>query len=992
MPIFTRQYLKEKLQFALLGLLILPATDLHGSRAASPSRLADSEIIGRIDSIVISQMKLHQVPGIVIGVGQGDSQFVRPYGLADVENSVTMRADASFRIASITKAMTSVAVMQMAERGLLSLDDDIQSYVPAFPHKQWKVTVRALLGHLGGVTDYQGEEEERLTRDYTTAESIQIFAERPLAIQPGTDFFYSNYGYNLLGGVIEQRSGVAYDVYMRNNVWSPVGMTSTQLDRPEVLIQHRVRGYSLVGTQLRNSDHVNITSRSSAGGTRGTVGDLVRFGRAIYDGQLLSPLSYDEMWKTGRTQNGQTTGYGLGWELMTGGGAFAVGHTGAQPETSTALIVVPQRRIAVAVAANLERFDARHLAEMILASLTDIHPRVAVYSTRLGDKDTWLAGMQSALSIGKPLLERTRRAPPIDANLRAAFRRWNSGNYSDAGTIGAFMTSRLGATPTPDAYIFFAAYSRLDGKANNIPAWAKLKPSVAAELFEAWPGWENLAGLSLRDRLLDASQARPALLEFERAINGRTFYPDWSDAMMEAMRYHSLRGADDLAIEIGNALNRWYPRLSNPSSAQGTEAIVRLAAGQHQQGMALLRLAHARNAAGQSSSRRMLETARAYHASGRTDEALRIITAARELHPSSATLASAFTSMTRQRDPLDAFARQIDSLRAAHHIPGLAAVMLRDTSIVFARAFGMADVESGRKVTIDTPFNIASVTKPISAVVALRLAADGVLDLDRAMRSYKNFPEFCNDTRAEGGIFFSDYACLSDKLTLRHVLGMRANGQPGSRFLYNPPSYSWASRPMAEVTGRTFSQLVDSLVFRPAGMKHSARTNRQLPLPAALAGDLAIPYHVDSTGRVTRSTPPPPQGDGAAGGIISTAMDLARFDIALMSGKLIPPKFRAMLWQQDNPSIPYGLGWFLGNRDGKRVAWHTGLWEGRYSALYLKVLSDRADERSTLILLANSDGLRWPTELDEATIERSDFADAFFRARNIKATTSQPAR
>jgi hypothetical protein len=121
-------------------------------------------------------------------------------------------------------------------------------------------------------------------------------------------------------------------------------------------------------------------------------------------------------------------------------------------------------------------------------------------------------------------------------------------------------------------------------------------------------------------------------------------------------------------------------------------------------------------------------------------------------------------------------------------------------------------------------------------------------------------------------------------------------------------------------------------------------------------------------------------------------MDLARFDIALMSGKLIPPKFRAMLWQQDNPSIPYGLGWFLGNRDGKRVAWHTGLWEGRYSALYLKVLSDRADERATLILLANSDGLRWPTELDEATIERSDFADAFFRARNIKATTSQPAR
>jgi CubicO group peptidase (beta-lactamase class C family) len=447
---------------------------------------------------------------------------------------------------------------------------------------------------------------------------------------------------------------------------------------------------------------------------------------------------------------------------------------------------------------------------------------------------------------------------------------------------------------------------------------------------------------------------------------------------VEAMRYHSLRGADELALEIGSALNKWYLRLNNPSSAQGTEAIVKLAAGQHEQGMALLRLAHARNAAGQSSSRRMIATAREYQASGRAEEALRILTAARELHPSNANVASAYALMIKQRDPLNSFARQVDSLRATHHIPGLAVVMLRDTSIVFTRVFGLADVESGRTITTDTPFDIASVTKPIAAVVALRLAADGVLDLDRSMRTYRNFSEFCSDTRSQGGIFFSDYACTNDRLTLRHVLGMRANGEPGTRFLYNPPSYSWASRPMAEVTGKTFSQLVDSLVFRPAGMKRSARINRQLPLPAALAADLAIPYTVDSTGRITRATPPPPQGDGAAGGVISTAMDLARFDIALMTGKLLPPKFRSMLWQQDNLSIPYGLGWFLGNHDGKRVAWHTGLWEGRYSALYLKVLGEKADERATLILLANSDGLRWPSALDEATIERSDFANAFF--------------
>lgn len=325
---------------------------------------------------------------------------------------------------------------------------------------------------------------------------------------------------------------------------------------------------------------------------------------------------------------------------------------------------------------------------------------------------------------------------------------------------------------------------------------------------------------------------------------------------------------------------------------------------------------------------------------------------------------------------------RLDSLRRAQRIPGLAVVVLRDTTVVLARGFGFADVERRIPVTPETPFNIASVTKPISAVVALRLAQDGLLDLDQPMRRYSGFAEFCNATRAEGGIFFGDYACTDGRLTLRHVLSMTANGeQPGTRFWYNPPSYSWASRPMAEVAGRPFSELVDSLVFRPAGMRNSARTHRRLPLPPQIADALATPYHIDSAGRVVRSDPPPPQGDGAAGGVIASAMDLARFDIALTDGRLLTPASRVALWSPARtPSdrlLPYGVGWFLGTYEGRRVAWHTGVWEGRYSALYLKVLGDTPAERLTLVLLANSDGLRWESRLDEAVIERSPFATAF---------------
>jgi CubicO group peptidase (beta-lactamase class C family) len=326
---------------------------------------------------------------------------------------------------------------------------------------------------------------------------------------------------------------------------------------------------------------------------------------------------------------------------------------------------------------------------------------------------------------------------------------------------------------------------------------------------------------------------------------------------------------------------------------------------------------------------------------------------------------------------VERLAARVDALRADARLPGLALVVLRDTTVRLARGFGFADLDRNVPVTPDTPFNIASVTKPISAVVALRLVERGLLDLDRPMTTYQGFGGFCADVRAAGGMFFSDYACDRHPLTLRHVLSMTANGVPGTRFFYNPASYSWSSRPMAEVAGATFSDLTAREVFEPAGMTQSARIHRRLALTPPLAGRLATPYHIDASGRVVRSDPPPPQGDGAAGGVISTAMDLARFDIALTEGRLLTPAARQVMWSAGrSPSgapLPYGLGWYVQEHDDETLLWHSGVWDGAYSALYLK-----APARGlTLILLANSDGLKWGNRLDEAAVHRSPFAAAF---------------
>ena len=332
-----------------------------------------------------------------------------------------------------------------------------------------------------------------------------------------------------------------------------------------------------------------------------------------------------------------------------------------------------------------------------------------------------------------------------------------------------------------------------------------------------------------------------------------------------------------------------------------------------------------------------------------------------------------------QEADVQAFAAEVDSLRQALRIPGLSVAVVRDGRVVLARGFGWADVEARVPATEHTPYNIASVSKTISGVVAMRLAERGVLDLDRPMSSFRDWAEFCAEARDEGPrIFFADYDC-SPGVTLRHVLSMQMNGTAGERFYYNPISFSWASRPIMQAAGRPFSDLVAEEVFAPAGMTESARMHRALPLRADLAAALARPYHLDSAGVLVRSEGPGPQGDGAAGGVVSSVADLARFDAALDDGRLLSDSSRAEMWRPGrSPSgavLPYGIGWYVQPVDGRRVVWHAGWWEQAYSALYLKL----PDERLTLIVLANSEGMWWQNPLDAAEVERSPFAAAFLR-------------
>src|SRR6188474_3367109 len=188
------------------------------AQAAAPATLGPEQI-ARIDAAVTALMSRKNIPGLSVAVvADNRLRWSKAYGLAD-EHAVPVKTETVFRLASTSKPLTAVAVMQLADAGKLDLDAPVQKYVPSFPVKSAPITARQLLGHLSGIRHYKGDEYDG-TRNYPTlADALEIFKDDPLENEPGAKFTYTTYGYTLLGAVIEGASGMSYADYMREDVF-----------------------------------------------------------------------------------------------------------------------------------------------------------------------------------------------------------------------------------------------------------------------------------------------------------------------------------------------------------------------------------------------------------------------------------------------------------------------------------------------------------------------------------------------------------------------------------------------------------------------------------------------------------------------------------------------------------------------------------------------------------------------------------------------------
>jgi CubicO group peptidase (beta-lactamase class C family) len=311
------------------------------------------EKAAKLQAAVADLLRQNHVSGLsVVVTHNGQVVWCKEFGKADLENNVLVTRATKFRLASVSKPVTAVAVLRLVEKGKIDLDAPVQKYVPGFPEKPWPITIRQLLCHTSGIRHYRPRESES-TRHYDSMKrSLDIFKDDDLLFEPGTKLGYSTYAYTLLGCVIEAASGKSYMDCLREEVLEPAGMVNTSADDVYAIIPNRARGYARAGAgQFRNAGLMDASYKIPGGGLLATAEDLAKFAVALQNGKLLQDKTMAQMVMRQKLKDGKEIENGLGWRVDATG---ALSHGGAQQGASTFLLVDSPNKAAVALLANSE--------------------------------------------------------------------------------------------------------------------------------------------------------------------------------------------------------------------------------------------------------------------------------------------------------------------------------------------------------------------------------------------------------------------------------------------------------------------------------------------------------------------------------------------------------------------------------------------------------------------------------------------------------------
>ncbi|HSP80467.1 MAG TPA: serine hydrolase domain-containing protein, partial [Myxococcaceae bacterium] len=531
------------------------------------------------------------------------------YGLRDRARHLPATPRTTYRMASITKSFTAVAVMQLVEQGRLELDADIRSLVPDWPEKEWTVTVRQLLGHLGGVSHYDGPEDAENVKRVDTAGALALFSDRPLAAEPGTEFVYTTWGYNLLGAAVESASGQPYGAWLKAHVFGPAGMEHAALDDYRTRDRHHAVGYRQRRGRLLRSRYLDVSSRFAGGGTRASVEDLLAFGRAVLEHRLVSPATARLMQSSQRTRDGALTDYGLGFATYPLRGHYVVAHAGGQPETTALLVMLPAEDLVIALATNLEgeskrlrrvsvrmlellREDGRvrrdaHLVDPVDAVVHEGLYRLFTYGLSYHQWATKGPGalpepgdLEAAFTQVSGLLDRASIAQEPEAALervRTAHEPRGKSLFIRVGTHmartleEAYGPERLRTYPARGPLDFFMDYLAACEQA-GCPLPLRFDAALREDARHFHTVWQRTQVPELlRTRLDEVADPETLWPVLAAATAGEVLHPDYGEEMLRIAAFHGKRGRKEAQL-------RWLERAValHPRSQPAREALARL--------------------------------------------------------------------------------------------------------------------------------------------------------------------------------------------------------------------------------------------------------------------------------------------------------------------------------------------------------------------------------------------------------------------------------
>ncbi|CAF0797812.1 unnamed protein product [Adineta steineri] len=339
------------------------ATSLHHHTHGS-----NSNVYYHIDEYIRREMKKQKIPGLSIGIIRNNQLiYGQGYGYSNIEHGSPVKLETMFQSGSMGKQFIAMAIMILVEREEIDLDTKIKEYIDDVPKTWKKITVRHLLTHTAGTSDYPDDFDYR--KDVDEDHMWKLIKKIPLDFKAGNQYSYSNLGYITLGILIRQVTGQFYGDFLEKNIFKPLGMQTARIISESDIVLNRASGYELIDNKIKNQQWVSPSLNSFADGALYlNIYDMVRYETGLNTNIILKKQeSFHQMWTPVKLNDGSTYSYGFGWNLdKTVTGMQVVKHGGTWQGFESYIIRVINLKLTIIIFANLDEADVEEIASHVL--------------------------------------------------------------------------------------------------------------------------------------------------------------------------------------------------------------------------------------------------------------------------------------------------------------------------------------------------------------------------------------------------------------------------------------------------------------------------------------------------------------------------------------------------------------------------------------------------------------------------------------------------